>query len=425
MALPANEGTNGEVDVLRVPNFRRLWAANGFRYSAAEVAGFALPVTALVILHAEPFAMSLIFASSRLGYLLVGLPAGVWIDRWRKKIVLIRADFVYFAAFGSIPAAYYLDLLTVPHLVTVALAVSLAGVFFEIAHSSVLPEMLPKKRVSDANARLQTSETTIRTVAPSAAGALTQTVAAPLLYCFAALCHLVSALLLKRIDLAGDVAGRARKSERNFRKEVVDGLRVLIRQPLLRLLAGQAVLNNIGAGMLLTIMPVFLLTDIGLSTLVFGVLSTLGALAGLTASLVAPRLRRRIGEIRMTLVLSALAPVAVVAAPLAAEFRDVAVVLAATAEVLIGFVAVGRAVAAAGLRARVTPAEYMGRVTAANSVITQSATPLGALAGGFVATTWSTTTALWLGVLEMCVPIFLLLTSPLRRHRTLPAEWEV
>ena len=415
----------GNGEVLRVAEFRRLWVANGFRYSAAEVAAFALPITAVVLLHARPLEISLIFVCSRLGFLLVGLPAGVWVDRWPKKTTLVRADLAYVAAFGSVPLAYFLGVLSVPQILAVAFMASLAGVFFDVAHTSVLPQILPKRRVADANARLQTSENAIEAVSPSLAGVLTQSVAAPVLYGFAAVCHLGSVLLIRRIHPSEDTPQRYDEVERNFFREIAEGMTILLRQPLLRLLLGQAALNNFGAGILLSMMPVFLLRGIGVSPSVFGFLSTLGALAGLAASLVCPRLRRRVGEIRMTLVFSALAPFAVLAAPLASVFRTVAVPLVASAEILIGFVVVGRAVATAGLRARVTPARLMGRVTAANSVVTQGATPLGALTGGVIASASSTTAALWVGVLEMTIPIVLLLTSSLRHHRTLPPEWEV
>jgi MFS family permease len=413
------------VEVLKVPDFRRLWAANGFRYAAAEVASFALPVTALLLLHARPLTMSLIFMCSRAGFLTIGLPAGVWIDRWRKKPVLICADIAYAAAFASVPIAYFLDALTVAQLVVVALVVSLSGVFFDVAHSSVLPYVLPRRRVADGNARLQSSETAIQAVSPSVAGVLTQSVAAPVLYCFAALSHLASLLLLRGIHPKGDIARAKGESDPKFGREIKDGIRVLFRQPLLRLLLNQAALNNIGAGILLSMLPVFLLKDIGVAAWLYGLLSTLGAVAGFATSLLAPRLRRRFGEIRMTLIFSALAPFAVLAAPLAGVFRQAAVPLIAVAQVLIGIAIVGRAVSTAGLRARVTPDAYMGRVTAAYSVVIQGATPLGALAGGLIAGHWSTGTALWAGGLVMALPLVLLLFSPLRRHRTLPAEWEV
>lgn len=417
--------SDDSVEVLKVPDFRRLWAANGFRYAAAEVASFALPVTALLLLHASPLVMSLIFVCSRAGFLVMGLPAGVWIDRWSKKPVMIWADVAYMLAFGSVPLAYFLGVLTIAQLLVVALVVSLAGVFFDVAHSSVLPYVLPRRRVSDGNARLQTSETAIQAVSPSLAGVVAQSVAAPVLYCFAALGHLTSLLVLRRIHPKGDIARGGDGSEHRLRREIAEGIRVLFRQPLLRLLLNQAALNNIGAGIILSMLPVFLLKEIGVATWLYGLLSTLGALAGFAASLLAPRLRRRFGEIRMTLIFSALAPFAVLAAPLAGVFRQAAVPLIALAQVLIGIAIVGRAVSTAGLRARVTPNEYMGRVTAAYSVVIQGATPLGALVGGAIASRWSTGMALWAGGLTMAVPLVLLLLSPLRRYRTLPLEWEV
>jgi polar amino acid transport system substrate-binding protein len=143
----------------------------------------------------------------------------------------------------------------------------------------------------------------------------------------------------------------ARLQTRNFRREIVDGLRLLFGHPLLRLFLSQAALVNVGAGIFLSMLPLFLLDRIGVASWVFGLLSSLGAVSGVAASLVCPALRRRFGEIRMTVLFSALAPVAVLPAPLAAVFPSAAVPLVGSAEVLIAFVIVGRSVAAAGLRA--------------------------------------------------------------------------
>lgn len=172
-----------ESEVLRVPGFRRLWGANGFRFSAAEIAGFALPITAVTSLHASPFEVGLIFVFSRLGYLLVGLPAGVWVDRWNRKSVLLWSDAIYAVTFAGIPLAYALDALTVPHLIATAFVGSVSGVFFDVAHNSVLPQLLPKRRIADANARLQTSSTTIMAVSPGVAGLATRAVPAPSCTC--------------------------------------------------------------------------------------------------------------------------------------------------------------------------------------------------------------------------------------------------
>ncbi|SCF58443.1 hypothetical protein GA0115256_14734 [Streptomyces sp. DconLS] len=99
----------------------------------------------------------MIFFCSRLGYLLVSLPAGVWVERWYKKRILVISDLVYSCSFGSIPVAYAIDILTVQQMMVVAFLVSVCGVFFDVAHASILPQILPKNRIADANARLQTS----------------------------------------------------------------------------------------------------------------------------------------------------------------------------------------------------------------------------------------------------------------------------
>lgn len=314
-------------------------------------------------------------------------------------------------------------MLTVVQLMGVAVALSIAGVFFGVAHTSVLPLILPKKRVADAKARLTTSESSISVISPAVAGAAAQSVAAPILYGVAACCQLLSALLLRRIEPTEPPP--VPKAERHFRKEVADGIRTVLHQPLLRLLLGQTALNNLGAGIMMAVTAYFLLKTLAIQPWLFGALSAVGAVAGLIASLACPPLRRRIGEIRMTMVFSALAPVAMLFLPLAGLLRGEAVALVAIAEIMLGVALVGRSVAVAGLRARVTPNRYLSRVTAAAAVVTQGATPLGTMVGGVVAGIWSAQVALWVGVAVMATPIVLLLGSPLRRHRTLPAEWEV
>ncbi|MFE0508567.1 MFS transporter [Streptomyces sp. NPDC058964] len=417
-------GQPEEVEVLRLPAFRRLWGANGLRYSAGEVAGLALPITAVLLLHAGPLAVGLIFACGRAGYLLFGLPAGVWIDRWNKKSVLIASDLCYALAFASVPVAYLLGSLTVTQMMLVALVESTAAVFFDIAHTSILPQLMPKRIIADANARLQTSENAIQAVSPSVAGVLTQTIAAPLLYLFAAVCHGGSALLVLGVKVR-DAVRPERTAKRRFREEIAEGVVFSLRQPFLRLMLVQTSLFTFGVGLLLAILPFFLVREIGMTPFEFGLQASLGAVSGVISSLVCPRLRRRYGEIRMTLLFAGLAPVVLLTMPLAAVFRAAAVPLAFIAAIGINFVIVGRSIAGAGLRARVTPNEYLGRVSAAYVVVTRGATTVGGLTSGVVASAFSTSTTLWVAVLEMAVPTVILLRSPLRGYRTLPPEWEV
>jgi MFS family permease len=405
--------------------FRFLWLANAVRGAGADIAEFALPVTAVELLHATAFAVSAIFIASRAGFLLVGLPSGVWVDRWRKNRVLVGSDAVCAVAFATVPVAYAFGVLGVAQLAAVALVVSITEAFFTTAHSSVLPYLMDKREIADANARLQASDNTISAIAPGVAGAVVQAVAAPLLYGFAALCQVVSVLALGRVRTQEPTRDR-QAGQRGFLRELRQGASFLVRQPLLRLMLVQAALINLGAGLMLSLLPLLVIRQLGLPTWFYGLISSLSAVAGLTAALLCPRLRRKFGEIRMMLVFTALAPVAVVAAPLAgvADTRYVSGALVMLSALSIGFVVVGRAVSTAGLRARTTPNEYLGRVSAANNWITQGATPLGALIGGVVASYQSLNTALFLAVAAMTVPVISMLLSPVRSMRTLPAEWE-
>ncbi|MBM2616438.1 MFS transporter [Actinoplanes sp. LDG1-06] len=412
-------------EVLREPGFRRLWLANAFRDSAGQVSSFALPVTAVTLLHASAFQMSLIVVFSRVGFVLIGLPAGVWIDRWVKRDVLMWADIAYFVSLATIPIAYVAGVLTVPQLIAVALVMSVANVFFSIAHTSILPLILPKRRVADARARLQTSESAIQASSPGVAGVLTTVVAAPLLYAASTIFHLVSAVLIRSVDAHEKPKSRDEIEGRDFRREVREGVAVTFRQPLLRLLVGQVAFHNFGIGLMASVVAVFILRTLGISPWLFGVLSTVGAVAGLVASVACPPLRRRLGEVRMTLIFSGFAPFAVLCIPLAGVHHGLAVAFIAVAEVVLSFAGVGRSVAAAGLRARVTPNRYLSRVSAASGVITQGATPLGALLGGLLATSVGVTNVLWLSVAVIAVPLVLMLRSPIRSHRRLPPEWEV
>ncbi|HEX5540809.1 MAG TPA: MFS transporter [Micromonospora sp.] len=161
---------------------------------------FALPITATLLLQASPLAMGAIAAAGNLSYAVLGLPAGVWIDRWNKRTVLIVADAVLAFSLASIAIAYALDVLTVVQLIVVSGALGVAGMFFNIAHMSILPFILAKRAVADGNARLQTTNHAIGSVAPSLAGALAQAIAAPFLYGICAVLHVFSAAFLRRID---------------------------------------------------------------------------------------------------------------------------------------------------------------------------------------------------------------------------------
>ncbi|MFE9687448.1 MFS transporter [Streptomyces sp. NPDC006285] len=410
-------------DALNSPSFRRLWVANGFRNLAGDISTFALPITATLFLGASPLEIGLIVAVGNAGFLFLGLPAGVWIDRWNQRTVLILADLVYGFSLVSVPAAYFFHSLTIAHLIAVSFSIGIANTFFSIAHSSILPFILPKRLVADANARLQTTDNAIGSVAPSLAGVLSQTIAAPYLYLMGSLLHFSSLRMIGRIDIRKSSSDN--HTQRHFRTELSEGIREIFSNQIHRLFLIQTVLNNLGAGILMSTSAYYMLRVLHISPWLFGTLSSVGALTGVVASMLCRKLRILFGEIRMTLVFSWIAPVSVALLPLAQVFRPAATELVIASTVIGAFSLAGRAISVAGIRARITPRKLLGRVSAANATVSMGIVVVGSLAGGAISTGFSVTFALWIALASMTIPALWIINSPLRSIRTLPKEWEV
>ena len=182
--------------VLRHSGFQRLWLANLAGNVGQQFSALALSVTAVLVLDASALQVGLITALSNAGALVFGLPVGVWVDRWRKKPVLVASDAVRALAVLSVPVAYAVGVLTIQQLMVVAAVLGTAAVFFDTAHTSVLPVLVSRERVSEANARLQTSDTTMSVVGPGIAGQLLRVTSGPALYLVTAAMHVISTALV-------------------------------------------------------------------------------------------------------------------------------------------------------------------------------------------------------------------------------------
>ncbi len=167
------------MSLLRHRDFRLLWAGETVSQVGTEVSFLALPLVAVSTIHASTFEVGLLTASATLAFLVVGLPAGVWIDRLRRRPVLIVADVGRFLALGSIPVAAALDVLGIVQLYAVALLTGVLTVFFDVAYQSYLPGLVGREQLVEGNAKLQASESLAQVAGPSVAGWLVQLLGAP------------------------------------------------------------------------------------------------------------------------------------------------------------------------------------------------------------------------------------------------------
>ncbi|MFF8838395.1 MFS transporter [Streptomyces sp. NPDC015130] len=404
--------------LVRLADFRRLWIGDTVSQAGTAVTVLALPLVAIGPLGASPFEAGLLVMCEYLGFLLLGLPAGAWVDRMRSRRVMIVGDLGRAALLATLPLAAWLDALTLAQLYAVGFGLSVLTAFFDIAYQSHLPRLVDEDRLVEANVALEASRTVTAAGGPGAAGALIAAVTAPVALAVDALSFLASALFLSRIRRPDPKP--ARRPEARLRDEIAEGLRFVFRDRLLRALTLTAAISNlcgtIGTSMLL----VLLAGELGLSPFLCGLVFTAEALGGFLGSLLTTRVAARLGEGRAMCVSVAVSGVLwLLALPfLHADWRyAVACVLQG-----LGWVAfMTFRISSVALRQRRTPALLLGRVTATFRFVVWGCMPLGALAGGLLGQYAGVRTALWAGALgELLAVVPLLLVVRGRRNRLDP-----
>ncbi|WP_405021747.1 MFS transporter [Kitasatospora sp. NBC_00070] len=400
------------------PDFRHLLFGAAASQAGSQVTLVALPLVAVLELHATAFQVGLLTAAETAAFVLVGLPAGAWLDRTRRLPVLIRADVVRFLAVGSIPLAALAGVLTMAQLYLVALVTGVATVFFDVAHQSFLPNLLPREHLVAGNGALETVRASAQVVGPGAGGGLVQLLGAPLAIVADAAGYLASAVLLRRIRSQEDEPPPS--PGRSLHADVAEGVRFVLGHPLLRVIAAATAVSNLFAAVLMAVQTVFWVRVLELSPGAIGILLSVSAVGGLAGALCAGRLATRLGQARL-IWLSALvsAPFALLW-PLSAG--PAAPVLFAVGSAVVLFGAVVYNVAQVSFRQALCPPELLGRMNATMRFLVWGTLPLGALLGGTIAETAGPRAALWvcaLGFLAVPVPLLL---SPIRRSRDLPTS---
>jgi MFS family permease len=361
--------------------------------------------------------VGLLTAAETAAFLLIGLPAGAWVDRMRKRALMIRADLVRAAAMASVPLAAVGGALTMVQLYVVALVTGVATVFFDVAHQSYLPQLLPREQLVAGNGALETVRSSAQVAGPGLGGGLVQLVGAHLAIVADAIGYAVSALFLMAIrqpeSKPEPVPGAS------LRKDVMEGLRFVLGQPLLRVIAGATGLANFFSAMLMATQTVFLVRVLGLQPGILGLMLAASAVGGLAGAVCAGRLAGRFGQARVIW----LAPL--VSGPFALLWplsgKGAAAALFAVASGAVFFGAVVYNVAQVSFRQMLCPPKLLGRMNATLRFMMWGTLPLGALVGGAVADGLGARAALWVCAAGFLVVPLPLLLSPLRRMRDLPA----
>ncbi|MEU6370356.1 MFS transporter [Streptomyces sp. NPDC046931] len=243
--------------------FRALWAASGVSLIGTQVSVLALPLTALIALHASAFEAALLTAAGTAPFLLLGLPAGAWADRWPRRTLMVACDLGRAVLLASLPAAQMAGALTLAQLYLVALGVGVLSVFFDIASLSVLPSLVDGDRIAPANARLETVRAAAQTSGPAIGGTLVQLLTAPFALALDALSYLASALLLR--GLPPLPAPAAPKRAAGTLTQIGEGIRFCLNHPYIRPLAIGAAWLNFWTEALLAVFLTYAVRELHLS----------------------------------------------------------------------------------------------------------------------------------------------------------------
>ncbi|MFC4063224.1 MFS transporter [Planomonospora corallina] len=402
--------------LFRHRNFTLLFGADVISQVGAQISMLALPLVAVVALHASPLETGLLVAAETAAFLLVGLPAGVWVDRMPRRRVLVAADVARAVLLGSVPVAWWLGVLALPQLYGVALGTGLATVFFDIAYQSYLPSLVERDRLVDGNAKLEIVRSAAGVAGPGAGGWLIQVLTAPVAVLADAVSFLVSALLLRRIDAVERVPERS--ARRGLAKEIGEGLRYVAGHPILRMIAAATATANFAGGIFAAIEMIFLSRVVGLSAGVIGLLFSVAAAGGLVGAAVVGPLTRRVGSARVIWLSALVFPPFMLLVPLTEPGWKLALFTLGTFMSSIGVVVYN--VGQVSFRQAVTPERMLGRMNATMRFVVWGTLPLGGLAGGVLGEFLGARTTVWISaVLGMLFAVPLLL-SPLRRMRDLP-----
>lgn len=401
-------------------DFHLLWGGETVSQVGSQVSQLALPLVAVTTLHATVFQVGLLEAASTLAFLLVGLPAGAWVDRLRRRPVLIAADIGRMVCFGSIPVTAALDQLSMVQLYVVALVGGVLTVFFDVAYMSYLPALVGRDRLVESNARLQTSESLAQVAGPSVAGWLVQVVGGPYAVAVDAGSFAVSAGAVGAIRLAETAPTRAGRGKGGLRREIGEGLRFLLRHPILRAIAGTTSTSNLFGNIAMAVSVVFLVRSVHLRSGEIGLLFAAGAVGGVVGALSATSLADKVGGARVTIAGIAVGGVGGLLLPLTRGGAGAG--FFAAGMFLISFGAVVYNVNQVSFRQRLCPPELLGRMNASMRFVVWGTLPIGNVLGGALGTAIGTRSTLWVGGAGSFLALVWLLASPLRGARDYPDE---
>jgi predicted MFS family arabinose efflux permease len=397
----------------RQRDFGLFWTGESISEVGNSVTIVVVPLIAIDTLHASTFIVTLLTAMVWMPWLLIGVPAGAWVDRLPPRPVMLACDAISLTAYASVPVAAWFGVLTVAQLITVTLIAGTATVFFNSAYQIVLPGIVDEADLTEGNAKLMGSREVAQIGGPGLGGLLAQ-VGGPVIGLLAdAVSFAVSFCCLTAMR-----PPRERRSGAPAAGGVLDGLRFVWRDPYLRSMTAFSALANLALTGMDALIVLFLVRTVGLSSVAAGLVVACFGLGGVLGAIAARPVGRRFGTARAMLIADAGGLSCALLLPLTADglrlaFAGVAMVCTACG------IVIGNVIALSFTQTYVPPG-ILGRVSSATRAAAFAMMPVGALLAGTLATALGVRGALWILTALIAASGLLYLLTPIRHLRDLP-----
>jgi MFS family permease len=401
-------------------DFLKLWAGQSSSLIGSQVTIVAMPLVAVILLDATEFEIGVLGAFLRLPMVLFPF-VGVWVDRVRRRQVMVWSDVVRAAILASIPALYWADVLSLAWLYVVVLVLGLASVLFEIAYRSYLPALVDTEQLGDGNSKLQLSDSVSKAVGPGLAGILLGWWSAAVVIVVDVASYVVSAIALIAIRKP-EPAPEADGEQANMLAAIRAGLRWVMAQPLIRPLAlASAVYSFFEIGILQALYVFFVLEELDIPGAWVGFILAAGGPGAIVGAWLSVRLMKGVGPGPTMFWCTAIGNSLLLLVPLAAGPRPVAAGMLVFSQFFVNMTTQIFLVNHLTLLQTITPAPMAGRVVATIWSLGLVPAPLGALLGGVMAGVIGLRPTLLVAtVIGALVPVLLLLFSPIPRLKEMP-----
>jgi MFS family permease len=364
--------------------------------------------------------MGLLGTAATAPNLLVGLAAGVWADRVRRRPILIGADITRSVLLLSIPIAWAVDLLTIWQLYTVLFVAGACTTFFDVAYVSYLPSLVARSQLVSANGKLEASRSIATSAGPALAGGLVQIMSAPVVVGIDALSYLFSAALVRMIRAPEPQASPDGHSG-GVRRAMRDGLVTLWHDPLLRPIAMASMLYRFFGNAVGALLVLYATRGLGITPAELGLIFGIGGAGSFLGAVLATPTASRLGLGPVLVAAALLGALSRLVIPLVGDVTGAGVVVLASAQFVYWLVGTIFIINTTSLVQATTPHGVLGRVTGSYRFLTQGSIPLGALLGGVLGELLGLELTLVVAAVGMGVAVLWLAHSPVRTVRTIDA----